>query len=153
MKGISSPPVKLTNSPSGKLYLNSDQENVTKLSPELVHIDTIGTDFTDAIEDTGNSKITPGEAGLYLIVAHLNWKDVEADKSYCVYIDVSGSFISESYMNSAFVGSNLGNYACALVWLSAIDYIEMYAWHNGAGSTVDIRAGEDETYLFVQRMR
>jgi len=139
--------------PSGKLYLASNQFNLVDGASTIVELDTIGTGFTDGIEDTVNHRITPGQAGFYNVIGQVTFTSVVADKAYDVGLYVNhATWIN---YNRSYVGGGV-HYSvpvAALVKLTATDYLELIAVSRSGGDTVDILASAYDTFLSVQRVR
>ena len=139
--------------PSGKLYLGTNQLNLMHGAFVDVNLDTISANFSDNVEDVINHKITPGRAGLYLIVGQVSFFNVRADKDYCSYLELNDStYISTNVIHAA-LAEILHVPVIALVWLSSNDYIKLIGMSNADVDTVDVVGQKDSTFLFVQRVR
>ena len=139
--------------PSGKMYLGTDQLNLTHGLPTDINLDTVSSGFCDEIEDVIEHKITPGRAGLYLIVGQVSFFSVVADKEYCANLELNDS----TYISTNVIHAALAEILCvpviALVWLSLTDYIKLIGQSNADVDTVDVVGQKDSTFLFVQRVR
>jgi len=139
--------------PSGKMYLGSNQLNLVNGAITLVELDTVGTGFTDGIEDTANHKITPGYAGFYIIIGMVTFMNLVIDRSYDAGVLITGA----AYLPFVHDFSGRDDYytvpVSCLVKLNATDYIELYARSMSGDNTVDILAGEAYTFLSIQRVR
>lgn len=139
--------------PSGKLYLGTDQLNLVHGADTKVTLDTIATDFVDAIEDTANHKITPGYAGFYIVLGMVTFKNVVAAKTYRAGILVSNTFWPCYSVGHYGHGTQLSVPVLGLVSLTASDYVELWARSNSGDNTVDVYGHESYTYLTAQRVR
>lgn len=146
------------NWPHGRLHLGSTQEDIVNDTQTKVEIDTISASFVDGIEDVINYRITSGRAGLYLCFGQVAFENAVIDKLYRALIfrnfGIGGSRrvgIQENFLEYA------GGIICVPVfgevWLDTDDYVELYAYHFAGVNTVDLTAGEINTYLFAQWIR
>ena len=137
--------------PSGKLVLNSNQLNIADNTATLVELDTIPSEYKDGIENTVTHRITPGRPGFYSIVGVIEFLSVIADKNYQAGVYVSGACINRHVVHSgvAYVIGALCSVPCH--YLSAVDFVDLYAYHEAGAGTIDISAFY--TYLSVQRVR
>lgn len=139
--------------PSGRMYLSSNMNNLTDSTWTLILLDAISSGFIDGIEDTSNHKITPGAAGLYAVFTTLTFRNAITDSSYHVGVYKNGS----TWLGINTVHSSGGNLLAAvssdLIWLTATDYIELWAYAQVGASTVDVEGTESRTYMAIQRVR
>jgi len=99
---------------------------------------------------TNNSRITPDEAGLYLITASFRF-DNSGTGYRRAQIFKNGSAIGSHWVNQdadGISGSNFGAYLTVPEILAASDYIELYVTQNSGGA-LNIEAG---TYLSVVKL-
>ncbi len=146
-----SPPPSILK-PSGGMYRGSDQYDLVNNVITQVQLQNIHTGFEDGIEDTGNYRIFPGVAGLYIITAQVCFLQILADKKYEVLVRISGSTKANSYGQSS-LASNLSVPTCCLRWLSNSDYVELFVRSLQGDNDADVTGGEGKTFLFVQRFR
>ena len=139
--------------PSGKLYLGSDQLNLIDEVPTEVLLDTIGTGFTDAIENTVAHCITPGQAGYYLVLGAVMFLNVVAAKNYRSGVLVNSTDYYNSPMYYAAGGVYFSVPTFDLIKLTATDYVQLIAISYSGDNTVDIQSGITSTFLSVQRVR
>lgn len=156
MSSILSAPSSILK-PSGGLYLNTLQVGIPNWTETLVLLDTIMTGFEDGIEDTGNRKITPGVAGLYLISARIAYRQLTAGNNYAqMIVYVNGTTkISYPYKQIADGAStsNLSIYDSVLWWLNSTDYLTLVAIHDCGNADPDVMPGIEFTYLQAQLLR
>jgi len=139
--------------PSGKMYLATPQLNLVSDIWTPVELDTISANFNDGIEDITNHKITPGHAGFYDAKGLVMFSSVVANMYYGLIIRLNGTDnIISTYSHSS-LAEYLSVICSAHVYLSATDYLDLIAAAFTGVNTVDIRAGEDRTFLSVQRVR
>jgi hypothetical protein len=80
------PPAQLTQQPSGRIYLNGNQNNINNGVSTKVLLNTVDPLFTDGIEDVVNHRITPGVAGWYFFSASVCWEVVLDQKRYSMTV-------------------------------------------------------------------
>ena len=146
----------LTNWPSGKLTLSDIQSNLVDVTPTKVLLDVVPAVYTDGIENIVNHRITPGRAGFYSIVGQVEFTNsIIANKYYAAYIYVNGTRLVRHNAHSGI--GNVLSVLCSLPnhYLTAEDYIELWAMSGSGDDTVDISGGGsfDDTFLSVQRVR
>lgn len=141
--------VGLNTMASASAYLSADQTNLTSGSWVKVNLNTEaydnGSDF-----DTGNYKFVTPVAGRYLIVGHVLWKSVVANKVYRtgIYID---STLARANIESVGDSTSDIHTPCVLIAdIAATIDIELYARQDSGVNTVDIGSGSDQTSLDVQ---
>lgn len=138
--------------PSGGLYLNGAQNNVSNVGLVKVTLDMVSADFTDGIEDTANNKITPGVAGWYLIAAQVVFSNTVVDKKYSAFLKVSGSSKRMNYVQASQI-AQLSLPLMALLKLSNTDYIDLWVDNRDGDGAEDLLTSQKYTYLFVQKVR
>jgi len=130
-----------------KAYLNSAQNNLTDATNVKVLLDTeiydIGADF-----DTANSRFTAPVSGYYLVSGAVGFSGVIADKTYQTLVYVNGIEVSYAMVHSSHTGSLRVQFS-DIVYVSAGQYIELYARANAGASTVDLIAALASTYLNI----
>ena len=140
--------------PSGKLYLADAQNNLVSGIQILILLDTIPPAYKDGIENVVTHRITPGRAGFYAIVGQVYFMNVITDKGYHSYLRISGgAYVAECEVHAALVENISALCSLPCHYLSAADYIELYAMSEAGVNTVDVYPSEDRTYLSVQRVR
>ena len=137
----------------GKLYLGTDQLNLVNGSMTLIELDTIPANFTDGIEDTGNHRITPGQAGFYHIIGQVTFRHVVADVAYLARIRLNGNDYKATGTGLAAVALSLTIPVVVHLYLSATDYVELIVVSFSGNNTVDVFGTEDQTFLSLQRVR
>lgn len=136
-----------------RMYLGTEQSNIADNTPTIVEIDTDDYD-PDNISNTGTYKITPNQAGYYLIVAQVGWlsDSVVADKNYAAQIYKNTTLITSDISHASNV-KGLTNLVTTVVSLNgSTDYVQMKAISQSGGDTVDIEEGKSKTYLLVARI-
>jgi len=139
--------------PTGKLYLSANQLNLVSGVITLVELDAISANFTDGIEDTANHKITPGIAGFYDVKGQVTFTSVIADKIYNVYLRLNGVTTKVGLYRHSSIAAFLTISCTVLLYLSATDYLTLFARSNAGVDTVDVLGQEIYTFLSVQRVR
>ena len=158
MKGISSPPVALTNKPSGKLYLRNSQDDLATGTLTKVEMADVMTGFTDGIEDTVNNRITPGVAGLYTVHALVDFIHIDQGAMQHLFLKMNGSDYHVQKEQASAVGGTAEHQSMEVsieLWFDDDDYIELWVKTESSGDNVDV-GGHTEgqaTYLEVQRVR
>lgn len=150
---IGSPPAYQNQRPSGKLYLNNDQLNLVDSAPTLVLLDTIPAAFVDGIENVATHRITPGVAGWYSIAGQVWFDNVIAAKKYRCAIMVSNQLVAVNYNHSSLADTLSCLCSVPCHYLTAVNYVELWATSFAGVHTVDIGIWEQYTYLAVQRVR
>lgn len=146
-------PAPVYQKPSGNLYLSANQLNLVDGTWTWVELDTIKTGFADGIEDTTNYIITPAYAGWYDIKAQVYFMNVIADKRYYASIYLNGVTEKVTATKQASIAEYLSIGCSNHIKMSATDYIKLKARSNAGVDTVDILAGEQYTFLSIQRVR
>ena len=131
-------------------YLSANQENLTNNTWTKVTLDAenfdVGSDF-----DTTNSRFTAPVTGYYQVSAQVTWysSSAVADKRYMIKIYKNGD--TDLLMNTVHssLASSLSNVISCLIYLSANDYIELWANQGSGVDTVDIYGGSKLTYMTV----
>jgi len=139
--------------PSGYLYNTTLQENLVNGISTKVVLDHKNTDFTDNTEDVVNYRITPGVAGFYSIGANLTFNNVVANKHYegCIKINEVELGGSRVVVHSSLAEEVTVVISLPSIYLSADEFVELYAISNSGDNTVDIKL--IVTTLCVQRVR
>jgi len=139
--------------PSGRLNLSAEQSNLVSSVGTLVNLDVIPAVFTDGIENIVTHRITPGRAGFYSIVGMVRFIGTVDCTAYNCSIKVSGVEVCDN-QNQAGESGSLST-LCVLpnFYLSASDYVELWATSFAGGDTVDIDSTNERTYLALQRVR
>ena len=137
--------------PSGHLELSASQLNIVNATQTLIAFDQIRAGFTDGIEDITAHKITPGKAGFYSIAANICFFNTVANKKYCSELEISGSQVALTMVHTALAEHVDTPISIASIYLSATDYLMLYAYHEAGVDTIDV--GKSYTYLSIQRVR
>lgn len=160
-QGISTPPFTgfLTQQPSGRLYLNSNQSNINSGVPTKVLLDTIDPYFTDAIEDVPNNKIPPGVAGFYIFTAAVCWESILDQKRYDLAVILNPGAVGVGLHEFCNSGTGLGtaghnfNKITDVIYLTALQSLELQVNHTDGTNNPAIIAGRWRSFLTVQRVR
>ena len=141
--------------PSGGLYLSIEQYNLVNNVWTLVELDTVCDlgNANDGIEDTGTHRITPGVAGLYLVICQVTFLNPVADKEYDALVMTDGTMHEIRMAQHSSNVNLLGVAVSGLIWLNKTQYIELYARSNSGTDLVDLSCGPPATFLHVQRVR
>ena len=134
--------------PSGGMYVTGITD-LTNGSYVLMTFDTIISGFNDGIEDVVNHWIKPGVAGYYSIAARISFQNVVADKTYIGDLRVSGVSKETAYWHAATTTFLGGRIVVPVFYLTATDYLTLYAMSNSGDNTVDVNKAK----LWVQRVR
>jgi hypothetical protein len=143
--------------PSGYMYADV-QQTVNSDVNTKVAFNKVLSNFSDGIEDVSNDRIVVGKAGVYSVFGQVCIEDFEvvANKLYSISVRLSGSGVYplHKYNQTAFADHYKIDIS-GLVYLSAVDYMELYFKHNtGAAIFIScaVSIGAD-TYFSVQRVR
>lgn len=142
--------VKVTETVHCRVYLSSEQANLTSNSWQKVLLNTVdydnGTNF-----DTANNKFIVPVTGLYRVQAVVEFNDLIADRENRVAIYVEGASVAESAKHSRITG-NLSVEVIDEMYLQALDEIEVYAKPDvgGSANSVDVTNGITATRLNVR---
>jgi len=150
--GIIQPPA--FQRPNGYLYLDAFQNNIVNTTATKVALNVIHALFTDGIENIATYRITPGRPGFYQVNAQAVFINLIADKAYGIEVRLNSMTpIISTMKHASFVYQLDVNVSC-VVYLTAIQWLDLWVWHNAGVDTVDI-AGTDQriTFLNVQRVR
>ena len=147
----SAPPSVL--SPHGQLCLGTIQENLVSGATVKVLLDTIETGFTDGIEDTVNNRITPAVLGLYQVTAQIYYMGVVANKRYGLRVKSSVDlWVIDGLVHSG-EAQNLAVLVSRTMYLSDVEYLELYAQHFAGVDTISINSDSEYTFLSVVRVK
>ena len=139
--------------PSGRMYLSVNQLNLVDMTDTLVMLDAITAGFADGLEDVVNHKITPGVAGLYDVKGQVTLVNTIADKRFSVSVKLNGVSSKISAVGQASIASYLTINCHDHLYLSATDFLSLWALSYAGVDTVDIYGREPYTFLSVQRVR
>ena len=134
-----------------RAYLSANnQENLVHGTATKVILDGEEYDPGDNF-NTSTYRFTAPVDGYYLINGSVLFTNVVADRYYMAIIYVYGTDVARNYIHAS-----LTSFACAAVttmqYLSAGQYIELYAQSNAGDNTVDILRGSKYTFLEVALM-
>lgn len=146
-------PAPAFQKPSGKMYLDAHQLNLVDAASTLVELNHVSNGFADGIESTALHRITPGQAGYYIVKGMVTFMYIVANCNYA-----AGFRINSVTWHSYNIGWPSGGVVyCVpvgdLVKLTATDYVELWARSYSGDDTVDIYRGLMRTFLSVQRVR
>ena len=139
--------------PSGKLYLGTAQLDLSSAVPTLVELDTVPAEYKNGIENIVTHRIVPGRAGFYSISAQVSFNQVVADKHYGADLRISGVTKSLNYNHASLAIRIAAICSLPCQYITANDYIELFAVSFADVDTVDLFGEEKMTYLMVQRVR
>ena len=130
-----------------RAYLSANQVDIpnnaqTKVLLNIESYD-IGSNF-----DIVNSKFVVPLTGYYLIFGGIVWKTNIASKKYSMYIFKNGAQICSSMTCSTNV-DDIAVSVSDIQYLTAADYVELYAYHYDGTNTPDIYSGVSNTFLSV----
>ena len=139
--------------PSGFLFLEAQQDNLVDGVETLVILTGIPIAFTDGIEDTVNHRIITGIAGFYAIAGQVEFTEVVADKDYIVIFKLNAVVLKEAYVHSSLAANITASFSCPVMWVDAVEHLELFAISNAGVDTVDITHLGRNTFLTAQRVR
>lgn len=143
--------IKAISQPSGRMYLNAQQNNLTVDTWNLINLDSISANFDASICDTTNHKVTPGQTGLYLVSAGIELGTLADAQKYILGVRKNGSGNVMNVSVNAYQSTSRNLAVCDVVYLDNNDYVELVVYPTGANS--DALVGEAKTWLTVQRVR
>jgi len=140
--------------PSGGLYLNSAQDNISSGVETLVNLDGIFSGFVDGIENVITHRIVVNRSGFYFVIGSISYKSpsVVADKVYECRVRLNGNVISCGALHSSNT-TVITAKVQRLIYCLAGDYFDLAAFQVTGVNTVDLLDGYRYTHLFVQRVR
>ena len=138
--------------PTGKIFLGSDQLDLTSGEMTVVNLDTIPAGFVDGVEDTVNHKIIIPQTAIYLITAGLVWSNFVANKRYTITIYNNGFAIGADHRSPA-TDEALINQCCVQRRLVKNDKLVLKAYQASGVDTVDILSSEEATWMSIQLLR
>jgi len=136
-------------------YPSGSQSNLTDDTDVLVVLDAelydIGSDFTNTV----TYKFTAPVTGYYLLSSSITYggSDMVADKEYRMIVakngtPTTGTVIIENRMQSSLVAP-LTISSSKTIYLTASDYLQLYAHVKVGANTQDIVSGTKYTYMSV----
>lgn len=127
-------------------YLSATQENLVDSTWTKVLLDTenydIGSDFA-------SNKFTAPINGYYLVTAQITFINTVADKEFDLAIYKSGVFSYLTAVRSGSASSMYVPFAPRILYLTATQYLELYARAVAGVGTVDVIGGDFYTFLEV----
>ncbi|MBE3087678.1 MAG: hypothetical protein IMZ71_00955 [Chloroflexi bacterium] len=112
--------------------------------------------FTDGIEDAANNRIKPGVAGFYAITGQVTFSNTLANKRYAVYLINSAyplAYACKNYVHACLDSEITGRCCLPCIYLSAQDYVTLWAVSMQGDNTCSVEGSEEKTFLAVQRVR
>lgn len=153
MISISPPPAGIILKPSGRAYQGTAIVDTITGQWTRVDLDAISAGFTDGIENLLTNRIIPGVAGLYRIHGSVYFStSMVADMDFYAAIDISGVYSAQVHIHSAKIG-NLVIPVSLLIWLTAVNYVELYGRQDSGANLIKISPLENACFLEVQRIR
>jgi len=161
MKHISDPKAANVNipaqTPSGRIYLETTQEDIADGLFVKILFDSISAGFTDGIEDLVNHRIFPAVAGWYQVNAYLELETLIDTKKYSIHLTRSGILVAHGEYMSPVTGASSAYHISLgisdVVKLTALQYLEVGINHNDATESVHVLGEETGSFLSVQRVR
>ena len=132
-------------------YRNGSQDNLTNNLWTKVELNAETYDNGGIFDSVTNYRCTPGVAGYYVITGKVNFLNTIATKRYDVAIYVSGAGVTYDSGQTS-LADYLGVYVSDIVYLTDVNYVELYARSMSGGNTVDINGGTGDTYLCLHRI-
>jgi hypothetical protein len=134
-------------SSAGRIYLNTQQSNLTSGSATKVLLDAESFDTGSEGDPDTNNQVDITDTGTYIVAAMLGWTNTVAGKSYRVQIYVNGAAVLRSQMQTATGTGDFEMPISGVVSITAGQKIELYANSMDDASTSDVAAGVTQTYL------
>ena len=134
--------------PKVRVYLGSSQNNIADSTATKVLLDT--EDY-DAGSDFASYRFTAPTTGYYLVIGSVTYNEVIAEKRYLSLVYVNNAVRLTGCIHSGTVGSPNAIIVTVsdVLSLTAGDYVELFAQHQGGAATVDVLTGQDSTFLTV----
>lgn len=132
----------------GKMYAGS-QQAIADATAATVNI-TSTTSAEGITADTTNKRFEITQAGFYQVIGQVSYASPVADKSYNAFIYKNTTLMTRMTAHS----SNNDSISCVatdIMSLAVGDYIYLKAGQN-SGSSVNTRAGDDDTYLLIHKL-
>lgn len=143
--------------PSGRIYLETSQQNIADGLFVKILFDSISAGFADGIEDVVNHRILPGVAGWYQFNAYLELESLIDTKKYSIHVTRSGILVAHAEYISPVTGTSTAYHISLgvsdVVKLTALQYLEVGIYHNDATEILDVLGEEEGSFLSVQRVR
>ena len=134
-------------SSAGRIYLNTQQNNLSSGSATKVLLDAESFDTGSEGDPDTNNQVDITDTGTYIVAAMLGWTNTVAGKSYRVQIYVNGAAVLRSQMQTATGTGDFEMPISGVVSITAGQKIELYATSMDDASTSDVAAGVTQTYL------
>jgi len=134
-------------SSAGRIYLNTQQNNLSSGSATKVLLDAESFDTGSEGDPDTNNQVDITDTGTYIVTAMLGWTNTVAGKSYRVQIYVNGAAVLRSQMQTATGTGDFEMPISGVVSITAGQKIELYANSMDDASTSDVAAGVTQTYL------
>lgn len=132
----------------GKMYAGS-QQAIADNTAHTINITSIAS-AEGITADTTNKRFKITQAGFYQVIGQVSYASPVADKSYNAYIYKNTTLMTRMTAHS----SNNDSISCVVTDIMSLavgDYIYLKAGQN-SGSSVNTRAGDDDTYLLIHKL-
>jgi len=133
-----------------KAYLGTDQDNIARAEWVTVDLDTETFDTGSDFNTTTHQYTTP-VAGYYMVCGSVWMHDIVADKGYGVSVYNVTDTKDEAVALCGIGGDTSPKvFPCTSIsYIGASKVLELRAWQESAGTTIDIGAGDPHTSLSI----
>ena len=147
------------NTPAFSAYLSADQSSVSAGSYTKVNLNAEDFDTDSAFDSSSNYRFTvpSGKGGKYLITGAVEFNDFNGGSYstkdlYSAVLYKNGSLAKMNTIHIAAAVNGTGVSLCAILDLSASDYIELYALADVGAGTGKINGGDQTTWLMGNKL-
>jgi len=131
-----------------RVHLSADQLNISSGAATKVLLDTEDYDPGGNFDSVTNYRFIAPVSGYYQVIAGIRYENLVADKPYYCMVKRSGTVILRSLCHTAST-SEVASGCSDVVYLTAGQYLELFAYHVAGVDTVDIDGDPADTYMSV----
>lgn len=133
-----------------RVYLSSDQLNLTDTVPTKVQLDTESYDTGSNFDNSTNYRFTVPTTGYYLVSATVTYQNLVANKRYTTAIYKNGTRVSSVTIGNGGATDYMSVPISDIIYLTSGDYIELYAQVIDTGvNTIDINGSPSQTFMSI----
>ncbi len=140
--------LQLSSSVKARAYLAANQADISDDTWTKVTLDTETYDIGNDFDNVTNYRFAAPVAGYYQVNALLTWTNIVADKQYLVAIYLNGTEVASQHSQSSHT-SSIGGSISDVIYLTAAQYLELYAYTDAGVGTTDLLGGSTVTFMSV----
>lgn len=134
-----------------RAYLNLGSTVIPNAAWTKVQLDGESYDNQSEYDNTTNYRFTAKRAGYYQVNANIHFMDLAASQRIAIGIYKNGALLSGSQNQTAYA-QELSAHASDIVYLAVNDYIELWAYQDGAAANKNLGAYSEWTYMSIHKL-